>query len=75
MKIAMLRVPPALVAANLSAKMLLQVHDEIVLECPVNELAETAAIVQDRMETAYPLDVPLRTEARSGTNWGALQPL
>jgi len=75
MKIAMLRVHAALTDANLSAMMLLQVHDEIVLECPVEELSKTAALVQKVMEGAYPLDVPLRTEARSGINWGALEPL
>ena len=75
MKIAMLRVPPALHAAELSAKMLLQVHDEIVLECPNEELAETATLVQNIMEQAYPLDIPLRTDARSGPNWGELEPI
>jgi DNA polymerase-1 len=55
--------------------MLLQVHDEIVLECPIEELAETAKLVQNYMENAYPLDVPLQTEARSGKNWGALKPV
>jgi DNA polymerase-1 len=53
--------------------MLLQVHDEIVLECPVEELAETAKLVQNYMENAYQLDVPLQTEARSGKNWGVLE--
>jgi DNA polymerase-1 len=72
MKIVMLRVPKVLADANLSARMLLQVHDEIVLECPVEELAQTATLVQNSMESAYPLDVPLRTDARSGSNWGAL---
>jgi DNA polymerase-1 len=75
MKIAMLQVHAALKKANLSAMMLLQVHDEIVLECPVEELQETAALVQEVMEDAYPLDVPLRTDARSGINWGALAPI
>ncbi len=73
--IAMLRVHPALIEANLAAKMLLQVHDEIVLECPEEELAETASLVQNIMEKAYPLDVPLRTDARSGVNWGELKPI
>lgn len=75
MKIAMLQVPPALDQANLSAKVLLQVHDEIVLECPEEELVETATLVQNIMEKAYPLDVPLRTDARSGINWGELKPI
>jgi DNA polymerase-1 len=73
MKIAMIRVPEALLGAGLSARMLLQVHDELVLECPVDELATTAEVVQDVMEKAYILDVPLRTEARRGLNWGQME--
>jgi DNA polymerase-1 len=75
MKIAMLQVHAALADENLSATMLLQVHDEIVLECPIEELAQTAILVQTVMESAYPLDVPLQTDARSGINWGALEPI
>ncbi|MBE0410552.1 MAG: DNA polymerase I [Anaerolineales bacterium] len=69
MKIAMLRVPPALHEAGLSAKMLLQVHDELVLECPLEEMQETAALVSQVMQDAYELKVPLKTEARTGRNW------
>jgi DNA polymerase-1 len=73
MKIAMLDVSNALKDTKLSSKMLLQVHDEIVLECPMEELTETANLVQNYMENAYHLDVPLQTEARSGKNWGVLK--
>ena len=69
-KIAMLNIPPALKAAGLKAKMLLQVHDELVFECPKNELKETARVVQEVMENAYELDIPLSTEAHYGANWG-----
>jgi DNA polymerase-1 len=75
MKIAMLRVPAALVQTGLKARMLLQVHDELVLECPVKELAQAAQIVQQVMENAFQLKVPLETEARSGKNWGEMSPL
>jgi DNA polymerase-1 len=75
MKIAMLSVSKALTDANLLSKMLLQVHDEIVLECPIEELTETANLVQKSMENAYQLDVPLQTEAQSGKNWGVLEPV
>ena len=71
----LLRVPPALVQAGLKARMLLQVHDELVLECPVNELARAAQIVQQVMENAFQLKVPLETEARSGKNWGEMSSL
>jgi DNA polymerase-1 len=73
MKLAMLRVPSALQQAGLKGQMLLQVHDEIVIECPQSELQETARIVQQIMESTYPLSIPLSTEARSGKSWGAMQ--
>jgi DNA polymerase-1 len=75
MKLAMLKIPPALKAAKLNAKMLLQVHDELVLECPKKELAETARLVKETMAGAYQLDIPLSTDARYGTNWGEMQPI
>jgi DNA polymerase-1 len=75
MKIAMLKIPGALQTAGLKGQMLLQVHDEIVIECPQAELQKTAEIVQETMETASPLDIPLSTEARSGKSWGAMQVL
>jgi len=75
MKLAMLNVPPALKAAGLKAKMLLQVHDELVLECPKQEVKETARLVQEAMENAYPLSIPLSTEARYGVNWGEMKPI
>ena len=70
MKIAMINIPPALKAAGLKAKMLLQVHDELVFECPKEELKETARVVQEVMANAYPLNIPLSTESRYGVNWG-----
>ena len=73
MKIAMLHIPPALQKAGLAAQMLLQVHDELVLEVPKVELAKTAKLVQEVMASAYALDIPLLTEARWGTNWGEMQ--
>jgi DNA polymerase-1 len=75
MKIAMIRIPSALVEAGLSARMLLQVHDEVVLECPSEEIDETAALIRDIMENAYTLSVPLLTESRSGPNWGKMENL
>ena len=69
----MLKVPPALKEAGLKAKMLLQVHDELVLECPKEEVQEAARIVQEAMANAYPLSIPLSTEARYGVNWGEMK--
>ena len=70
MKLAMIKIPPALQAAGLKAKMILQVHDELVFETPKAELKETARIVQDVMANAYLLSIPLSTEVRYGVNWG-----
>jgi DNA polymerase-1 len=75
MKIAMLNIPPALKAAGLKGKMLLQVHDELVLECPEKELEATARIVQETMASAFPMSIPLSTEARYGKNWGEMKPI
>lgn len=69
MKLAMIRVPPALKAENLQARLLLQVHDELVLECPEKELLSTGKVVMHVMELAYPLSIPLLTEAKWGRNW------
>ena len=75
MKLAMLKVAPALKEAGLKARMLLQVHDELVFECPKAEVQETARIVQEAMASAYPLSIPLSTEARCGVNWGEMKPM
>jgi DNA polymerase-1 len=72
MKIAMIRIPPALRAAGLQARMLLQVHDELVLECPRGEMEQTARLVREIMANAHPISVPLDTEARWGMNWGEM---
>ena len=75
MKIAMLQIPSALKDAGLKGKMLLQVHDELVLECPKSETQKTAQVVQETMANAYPISVPLETEARAGANWGEMSVL
>jgi DNA polymerase-1 len=75
MKIAMLKIPPAIKAAGLKARRLLQVHDELVLECPQAELEKTAHLVQEIMANAYPMSIPLSTEARAGQSWGGMKVL
>jgi DNA polymerase-1 len=74
-KLAMLSLPDKLVEAGLQAKMLLQVHDELIFEAPEAELAETTALVQKVMENAFKLDIPLSTEAKAGQSWGSMQKL
>ena len=73
MKIAMLHIPSALKQAGLRAQMLLQVHDELVLEVPKEELEKTCKLVQELMGSACKLDIPRLTEARSGPNWGEMK--
>ncbi len=74
MKLAMISVPPELAKQGLSARLILQVHDELLLECPKEEALDTARIVKQVMESAYPLCIPLKTDTRYGENWDDLQP-
>jgi DNA polymerase-1 len=73
MKLAMLRMPDALAEAGLSARIMLQVHDELVLECPQDETAATMKIVKQVMENAYSLKIPLTADVRSGLTWGEME--
>ena len=63
------RLPRALREAGLSARMLLQVHDELVFEVPEAEVTATAALVKDIMETVATLRVPLSVEVGTGHSW------
>ena len=74
-KLAMLKLPTRLKEAGLGAKLLLQVHDELILEVPKAELPKTAALVKQVMENAYALSIPVTTDARSGASWGELEPV
>ncbi|MEE9216254.1 MAG: DNA polymerase I [Anaerolineales bacterium] len=74
-KLAMIALPGALEEAGLGADMLLQVHDELVFEVPIKELKATAQVVQEVMQSAYKLKVPLMTDAKSGPNWEQMKPL
>jgi DNA polymerase-1 len=72
-KRAMIRVPPALAQAKLAARMLLQVHDELLLEVPREEVEQTSALLREVMENAcapaVELSVPLVADAGTGANW------
>ena len=68
-KRAMIRLPGALEDAGLGARMLLQVHDELLFEVPRGEVDETAALVTRAMEGAAHLSVPLTVETGSGRSW------
>ena len=74
-KLAMLRVDTALTGSKLGARMVLQVHDELLFECPTEEVRPLSALVKDAMQNAYPLDVPLKAEVKSGHNWWEVTPV
>ena len=72
-KRAMIRMPDALAKAGLTARMLLQVHDELVFECPESEAETLIKVAQDTMQgaamPALNLSVPLVVDARAAKNW------
>jgi len=68
-KLAMVRVDRALREANLQSRMILQVHDELLLECPPEEIPQASAILREAMEGAITLQVPLVAEVHQGINW------
>ncbi|MCB1134404.1 MAG: DNA polymerase I, partial [Verrucomicrobiae bacterium] len=68
-KRAMIDLEEEMKGSGLSGKLLLQVHDELVLEVPVKELEETREMVGRRMEGAAELRVPLAVDFGSGKNW------
>ena len=70
-KKAMIRVPAALAGAKLKAKMLLQVHDELLFEVPEKELDKTRDVARAVMEGAAKLSVPLVVDTGVGDNWAA----
>ncbi|NVI88621.1 DNA polymerase I [Actinomadura sp. BRA 177] len=70
-KIAMLRVDEALTEAGLRSRLLLQVHDEIVLEVAPGERDAVEKVVHDRMTAAYPLTVGLEVAIGAGADWNA----
>jgi DNA polymerase-1 len=74
-KIAMIRLPERLRQAGLGARMLLQVHDELVLEVPRGEVDATAPILRETMENALKLDVPLTVDVKVGDDWESMRPL
>ncbi len=70
-KRAMIKLPAALARANLSARLILQVHDELLFEAPDDEAQATAEIAQATMQNAVSLSVPLTVETGIGSNWGS----
>ena len=72
-KLAIIAIARRLQREKLKSQMLLAVHDEIILEGPQNEAPQIARILQEEMEGAYSLSLPLHVQVNYGTNWGALK--
>ncbi len=75
MKIALIRLHERLSADRAPARMLLSVHDEVLLEVPRGEVEALAPVVRDVMEGALKLDVPLDVDLKSGDDWESMRPL
>ncbi len=69
MKLAMINVAKALADAGLKTRILLQVHDELVLEVPADEKEQAAELVRTAMESAVALEIPLLADVKFGKNW------
>jgi DNA polymerase I len=68
-KIAMLKVDKALKAEKLKSRMIMQIHDELLIEVPKNEIEHVSELVKREMENAVELDVPVIAEVGVGANW------
>lgn len=68
-KLAMVRVDKALQEKHPDAKLILQVHDELIVECPVEIASEVAELISEEMQHAANLSVPLLAEAKWGSSW------
>ena len=68
-KLAMLRVDAALRDAGLAARLVLQVHDELIVECPEEEAEQVKELLKTEMESVAQLSVPLIADAKAGRTW------
>lgn len=69
MKLAMVRVDEELQKEGLQARLIMQVHDELIVECPAAERQQVEELLEREMEQVVSLSIPLRAEAHSGDNW------
>ena len=68
-KLAMVHVERMLRAKHPKARLVLQVHDELIVECPLGEAEQVRSLVEEEMERVVQLDVPLLAEAKLGASW------
>jgi DNA polymerase-1 len=69
-KMAMLKLDKRLTAEKSNARLLLQVHDELILECPKSDAEKTSILIKTEMEQAIALSIPLRVSVETGGRWG-----
>jgi DNA polymerase-1 len=74
-KIAMIRLHRAFRERALRSRMILQVHDELIVEAPNDEVVTAAQLMREIMERAFELDAPLEVDLKAGQNWGEMEPL
>jgi DNA polymerase-1 len=72
-KLAMIRVDGALKAAGLRSRLILQVHDELIIEARTDEIDDVKTLLRENMEQAFPLSVPLTVELSTGSDWYELK--
>ena len=72
-KIAMIRLDQALRREKLRSRMILQIHDELIFECPGDEIGRMKELALEHMPNALPLSVPVEIALKSGTTWGDLE--
>lgn len=68
-KVAMIRVAKKLKKLNFEAKLILQIHDELIIDTPKKEIEVVKELLKQEMETAYKLDIPLTVDVNSGKSW------
>ncbi len=71
-KIAMIKLDQEILSRGLKSRMLLQVHDELIFECPEPEVEQMKKLVESAMSSAIPLNVPLKVNLATGKNWAEL---
>ena len=72
-KIAMIQLVDELKKRQLHGRLLIQVHDELLVECPDNEVEATSKLLVDVMENAADIGVPLKVELKSGKTWADMK--
>ncbi len=72
-KIAMVRIDEALRTKGLQSRMILQIHDELIFECPADEVPAVRALCEEIMPKAADLRVPLKVDIKQGRNWGEME--